>query len=121
MIDSEAVQHCRLHVVHVNRILDDVVGIVVSAAQTHAGLHAAAGKPHREAARMMIAPVVVGSELSLGIHGTAEFPTPDYERIFQQAALLQVLNQSRRRLIGVAALTCDLLGTPIVLIPASMK
>ena len=47
----------------------------------------------------MIAAVVVCGQLSLAVHGPAEFPAPDHQRVVQQAALLQILNQRRRGLI----------------------
>ena len=62
----------------------------------------------REAARMMVAAVIVGRQLALAIYGAAEFAAPDDQRVVEQAALLQVLDQRGRGLVGVAALAGDL-------------
>ena len=118
MIDPEAVQDRRIEVVDRDRIAHDVVAEIIRLADGYAAFDAAAGQPKREAARMMIAAIVVGSELSLRIHGAAEFAAPDDQGVFQQAALLQILNQGGCRLVGVAALTCDLLGTPVCADPS---
>ena len=53
---------------------------------------------------MVIAAVVVRRQLALRIDRAAEFAAPDDQRVVEQPALLQILNQRRGRLIGVAAL-----------------
>ena len=58
VIDAETVQNRRVQIVNVHRIARDVVAEVVRLADRHARLDAAARQPHREAARMMIAPVI---------------------------------------------------------------
>ncbi len=70
---------------------------------------------------MMVAAVIVGGELALAVDGAAELAAPDDQRVVEQAALLEVGDQGRRRLVGVAALRCDLLGQVAVLVPAAMK
>ena len=102
VIDAQAVQHRGVQIVHVDRVARDVVAEVVGLAVAHARLDAAAGQPDGEAARMMIAAVVVCRQLALAIDRAAELAAPDDQRVVQQAALLQILNQRRRRLIGVA-------------------
>ncbi len=59
---------------------------------------------------MMIAAVIVGGELALAVDGAAEFAAPDDQRVVEQAALLQIRDQRRRGLIGIASLRGDLLG-----------
>ena len=110
VVDAQAVQDRGVQVVHVDRILRDVVAVVVGLAVGDAGLHAAAGQPDGEAARMMVAAVVVGRELALAVDRAAELAAPDDQRVVEQAALLQVLTSAARRLVGVAALAGDLLG-----------
>ena len=54
--------------------------------------------------RVMIAAVVVLGQVALGIDGAPEFAAPDDERIFQHAALFQILDQAGGGLIHIAAL-----------------
>src|SRR5690242_552764 len=67
MVDAETVKNRRVQVVHVYRILHDVVAKVVGLAVRNSGLDAASGHPDSETAWMMIAAVVVGRQLSLAI------------------------------------------------------
>jgi hypothetical protein len=59
VVEAEQVQHRGVEVADVHGILDDVVGEVVGLAVDRPAFHAAAGHPHREAARVVIAPVVL--------------------------------------------------------------
>ena len=60
---------------------EDVVAVIVGGSVGHTGLNAAAGHPSGEAARVVIATVVILGELALGIGGAAEFAAPDDERV----------------------------------------
>ena len=71
----------------------DVVAVIVGLAVGHAGLDAAAGHPHGEAARVMVAAIVLAGELPLAIDGAAELAAPDHQRVVEQAALLEILDQ----------------------------
>ena len=71
-----------------------------------------------EAARVMVAAVVGRGELALRVDRPAELAAPDDQRVVEQAALLQVLDQGGRGLVGVVALAADLLGQVAVLVPA---
>ena len=62
----------------------------VGAADGLAAFDAAAGHPHREAGRVMVAAVAL-----LGHRGAAEFAAPDDERVLEEAAGLEVLEQAR--------------------------
>src|SRR6266481_3860738 len=68
----------------------------------------------------MVAAVIVFRERALRIDRTAEFAPPDDQCVFQQAALLEVFDQGRRRLVDVVALASDPLGAVAVLVPAAM-
>ena len=68
-------------------------------AEGDARLDAAAGQPHREGVGMMVAAVVA----ALDHRRAAELAAPDDERVVEQAALLQVLDERRAGLVGVAA------------------
>ena len=89
---------------------DDVVAEVVGLAVGDARLDAAAGQPDGEAARMMVAAVVVGGQRALAVDGAAELAAPDDQRVVEQAALLQVRDQRGGGLVDVAALAGDLRG-----------
>src|SRR5215475_13366597 len=97
-------KHRRLEVENANRVRDDVVAVIVGLADRNALLDAAAGDPHREIARMMIAPVIGLGQLALAINRAPEFPAPDDQRVVEQAALFQILNERRRRLVSPPAL-----------------
>src|SRR2546421_5715976 len=56
-------------------------------------------------------------ESALRINGAAEFAAPDYERVVQEAALLEVLDQGGRGLVRVAALLGDVFRQVAVLVP----
>ena len=64
-------------------------------------LDAAAGHPHGEAARMVVAAVVVLREPALAVDGAAKLAAPDDERVVEQAALLEVLDEAVAGLIDV--------------------
>src|SRR5438128_1572250 len=70
---------------------------------------------------MMVTAVVLSRELSLAVNRPTEFASPDDERVVEQPALLEILNESRRRLIRIPALPLDLLRQIGVLIPSAMK
>src|SRR6185503_13346795 len=98
-----------------------VVAVVVGLAERNSGLDSAAREPDREASRMMIAPVIVGGQLALAVDRPAELAAPHHQRVLQQPALLQILNQRGARLIGVAALPGYLLGQIVVLVPSTVE
>ena len=72
----------------------------------------------REAARMMVAAVILRREIALAVDGAAEFAAPDDQRVVEHAALLQVLDQRGRGLVGVAALRRQLARDAFVMVPA---
>ena len=88
VLDAHALQDGGVDLVQVDGGLHDVAGKVVSLTERDAAFHAAAGHPHAEVPRMVVAPVIGGSEGALGIDGAAELPAPDDEGAVQQAALL---------------------------------
>ena len=96
---------------------DDVVGEVVGLAVDGAAFEAAAGHPHREAARMMVAAVVLRREAALRVNRAAELAAPDHERFVEHAALLEILNEPVARLIDVAALIGQPAGDVGVRVP----
>ena len=99
---------------------DDVVAVIVGFADADARLGAAAGHPHRKAARVVVAPVVGGRQFALAVDRPTELPTPNDQRILEQASLLEVLYQRRRGLVGCLALQGDVARKIVVLIPAAV-
>ena len=91
VVDPEAMQDRRIEVVNVDRVADDVVTVVVGLAD-NARPDPATREPHREAAAVMIAAVVV-LQAALSVDGASELAAPDDERLIEQAALGQVANQ----------------------------
>ena len=67
VVDAQAVQDRGVEVVDVDGVSDDVVAVVVGLAVGDAGLDAAAGQPHREAAAVVVAAVVVLGERALAV------------------------------------------------------
>src|SRR5262245_55600565 len=102
-------------------VLGDVVTIVVRLAMADAWFYTATRKPYRDAPRVMIPPVILSRQLALAINRPSELTAPDDQCVVEQAPLLQIGNQSCRRLVGVARLPRDLLGQVQVLIPAAME
>src|SRR5205809_79005 len=90
VVDAQAVEHGGVQVVDVDRIRNDVVGKIVGLSVADARLDAAARQPEGEAARVMVAAIVVGGEGALAIDGAAKLAAPDDEGIVQKAALFQV-------------------------------
>ena len=98
MVESQELQDGGVKVSDVNGILDDVVRELVGLAVDRPRALAAAGHPHREASRVMVAAVIGVAQAALRIDRPAELAAPDDQCLVQQAARLQVLDQ---RLTGV--------------------
>ena len=90
--------------VEVDRILRDVVAEIIGFPVGRPSLHASTCHPHAEIAGMMVSSVVFTGKLALAIHGTSEFTTEDDQGILEEAALLEVLDEGRSRLVDVHAL-----------------
>src|SRR2546421_1396941 len=110
-----------MQVVNVDLTLHDVVTIVVGFSVSDSRFDSAAGQPHRKTAWMVIAPIVVVSQLALAIHRSPKLAAPDNECVVEHPALFQILYQRRASLIGVLRLPAKLLRQICVLIPAAMK
>jgi len=104
VVDPQQMQNRRVEIVDVHGIFDDIVGKVVGAPVRQAPPDTAAGEPHREAPRMVIAAVGTGRQLPLAVHRAAKFPSPDDQRVVEQATLLEIGDQRRRRLIRIETL-----------------
>src|SRR5262245_12058823 len=93
VVDSQRMQHRRMQIVDRHRAVDDVVREIVSFSIGDAWRKSATGQPHREAARMMIAPIVFRGQFSLAVNGPPELSPPDDESFIEQAPLGQILNE----------------------------
>src|SRR5436309_9675322 len=98
----------------------DAIRVVIGLAKRDSRFNPPARHPNRETFLVMITPVVGSRHLARPVRGTPEFPGPDHQGIVQESALLQVLNQSRRRLVHSLALQPDVSWQVKMLIPASM-
>src|SRR3954470_14298989 len=85
----QQVQDRRVQVVDVNLVGGGVPAVVVGGAVPVARLDAAAGEPHGETVRVVVAAVVV-----LGGRGSAEFAAPPHQRVVEQAPGLEVVEQA---------------------------
>src|SRR5207302_11159581 len=56
----------------------------------NSGFGATASHPNRKATRMMVAAIVVFREATLAVNGAAEFAAPEYERVVEESAALQI-------------------------------
>ena len=88
-----------MQVLDVEAVLDGGAAEFVGLADADAALDAAAGHPHREAVGVVVAAGALGV---LGGRLPAELAAPDDERLVEQAAPLEVLEQAGDRLVGVA-------------------
>ena len=100
VIQAHLVQDGRLQIVNVNRALGDLVADLVGLAVDVAALDAAAGEPHRVGVDVMIAADVASR---LPHRRAAELAAPDHQRVVEQAAPLQVLDEGGARLIDLPA------------------
>jgi hypothetical protein len=100
--------------VDVDRITRHIIREIIRLAVGEAGADTAARHPESEAAAVVIAaPAFL--ETSLGIHGPAELTCPNDQGVLQKAALGQVVDQRRSRLIDILTLTAKLIGQLVVL------
>ncbi len=98
-----------MEIVHLDRVLRHVVAEFVGFAVRDARLDAAAGHPHRERARVVVAPQELRSVARLVHRRAAELAAPHDQRRVEQAARLEVRHERRGRLVRLAAQVGQLL------------
>src|SRR5579884_56927 len=94
VIDSEKMQHGGMKIMHADRILLRRVAEIVGRSVGKAALDTSTRKQERKTFDVMIAAVA-----ALRHRRAAELSAPNYQRIVEHAALLQVLDQRRRRAV----------------------
>src|SRR6185369_14352100 len=110
-----------MQIVNMDRILGHVIGVIIGFTKPSAGLDPATGQPHGETAWMVISPIIILRQVTLAVHGPAEFPAPDHQRIVKQATSFEILNQRCCGLIGGLTLSGKIAREFPVLIPTSME
>ena len=91
VIQAQEVQDRGLQIVDVDRVFDDVKTQIVGGAIERARLDAAAGHPHRECLRVMIAAqATMENRVAFHHRRAAEFAAPNHERLIEQTALFEV-------------------------------
>src|SRR5262245_33295537 len=117
MIQSHEMQDRRMEIMHVHGVAGDIVtefiGITI-----HTGFYTATGHPDGETARVVVAPVLVFSELALAIVCSSKLTTPYYKGFIQQTSLFKIGDQCSGCLVNIITLTFDLIWQIIVTIPA---
>ena len=121
VVDAEDVEDRGVEVAEVDRVFGDVVAEVVGAAVFDAGLHAAAGEPDGEAAAVVVAAHVGSPSLPWLKTVRPNSVSEDDERVFEHAALLEVVEQRGGGLVDVAALVGQLALDRDVLVPAAVE
>ena len=121
MIDTEEVLHRGVQIMHMDRIPNDVVAELVGLAVDMTTSDAATSHPEAEAAGVMVAPVGVFANPTLTVGGATKLAAPDDERVFEQSALLEILDEPRRSLVGLLALVRDAARKAAVVVPALVE
>jgi hypothetical protein len=121
VVDAHAMKDCGIQIVHVNRLLQDVVAEVVGDAIFYTASDSTSCHPHGKAFGMMVAPVVVLGESALAIDRSSKFASPHDKCRIEQALLLEILNQGAASLVDVTALGWQIVGNVPVLVPSAMQ
>src|SRR5262249_26544030 len=100
VVQTEAVQDGRVDVVQMDRLLHRIQADLIGRPEGEGAPHAAARHPHRDPIVVVITPIA-----TLAHRRASELPAPDDQGFFEEAALLQVLQQARD---GTVALTAEL-------------
>src|SRR5690349_17255101 len=94
VLDAEQVQDGGVDVVHVDRLLDGLEAEVVGSAVDRAALDRAAGKPHGEPERIVVAAALHGglSAADFAHRGASKLGAANYQRVLPEAARFEVLD-----------------------------
>ncbi len=89
VVQTEEVHGGGVEVVDMNGVPNDVVTEVIGFSVNMTAAYAASGHEDAEAARVVIASVVVTGERALGVDGATELAAPDDECVLEKAALFE--------------------------------
>src|SRR5262245_54742211 len=96
-----------MEIMHVHRVLHDVIAEIIGGPVSYARLDAPSGHPDRKTTRMMIAPEAVLLDLALAVGGASELPAPNDQGIVQQSSLFEVVHESGAGPVRVLGLRPD--------------
>ena len=88
MIDTECLEDGSVEIIHMHRVFQNIVGVIIGKAVLHACLESATCNPGGEATPVVVTPVAVLGQFALGVNRTAEFTTEDDNGIIEQTSLL---------------------------------
>ena len=112
MVEPKQSEHRGVQIVHVHFVLDGTEAELVGLSDGFSAFDPAASHPSGETIRVMIAAFA-----ALHHWGASELAGQDDERAFEQAALLEIRQQSRDRLIDAPGIVLVVLAAFTVAIP----
>ena len=121
VVDPQALQDGRIEIVNVNRVLQHVVAEIVGLTVNDTGLDSTTRHPLGVTPWMVVASVVALGQSTLAINCSAEFTTPNHQRVVEHPPLLEIIDQGRTRLIDDPALAANVAGQVSVLVPLPDK
>ena len=77
VVNAEAIENRRVQIANMNRVLCDIVTEVVGLAVNGTPLYSGSGHPHRVAAGVMVASVVLFRKRTLTVDSATKFSTPN--------------------------------------------
>jgi len=89
VVQTEEVHGGGVEVVDVNGVTNDVVTEIIGFSVNVTAANSGAGHEDAEAARVVIASVVVTGERALGVDGATELAAPDDECVLEKAAFFE--------------------------------
>ena len=117
VVEAEQVQDRGVEVVDVDFVGGRVEAELVGLAESCSRFHAAAGQPHAETIRVMVAAVVA----SLDHRSAAELAAPNDQRVVEQAPLFEVAQQRGGGFVGCSALLFESADESAVMVPRFME
>src|SRR5690606_37670673 len=118
MIKSEKMQYRRVKVIYMNGVADNIISKLIRFSVGQSGLDASSGHPNGEATRMMVASVILVTQIALAIIGAPELTAPNDEGLLQQSTLFEIHDQCCRRAVNILCLQGHLAGKVAMLIPS---
>src|ERR1051326_8540151 len=112
IIEAHQVQNRRVQVANMVAIDNGFMTEFISFAVGGSALNSSTCHKISETFRVMIAPVA-----SLANRLSPEFSTPNYQRLLQQSALLQIGEQRGNRLVDLRAMNLQVFLDPVVSVP----